>query len=173
MTRANIKSKKPYYVTKEGQVYNSKYELTNGSFHKKYKLHILTYVDENGINKSIPFTRLIYKTFYPQINIQGCTITRLKLNVENQYSLYNLERISNKDMPKKLGITLVQPAFELCDRTFYKNFNSEKMDELIKDLNNKYNTLSDLANKYSVSDMSIHRAKKKLLNFNDDLKAVC
>lgn len=45
MKQANIKSKKPYYVTKEGQVYNSNYELTNGSFHKKYKLHILTYVE--------------------------------------------------------------------------------------------------------------------------------
>ena len=162
MKQANIKSKKPYYVTKEGQVYNSNYELTNGSFNKKYKLHILTYVDENGINKSIPFTRLIYKTFYPQINIQGCTITRLKLNVENQYSLYNLERISNKDMPKKLGITLVQPAFELYDRTFYKKFSEEAKIQLEKELKNKYNTLSDLAKKYGVSDMSIHRAIKKI-----------
>lgn len=163
MTQANINSKKPYYATKEGQVFNSRYELVTASFDKKHKLHILTYVDENGKNKSIPFTRLIYKTFYPQINIDGCTITRLKLNTTNPYSLYNLEKTINKDMPQKLGIDKVQSAFELSDRTFFKNYDQDKKAFLIKDLQNKYNTLSTLALKYKVSDMAIHRAKKKLL----------
>lgn len=161
MTPANLKSKHQYFVNKNGQVFNYKFELVVGT--NLNGLQILNYLKEDGTKSKIPFTRLIYKTFYPKINISGCTITRLKLNVENQYSLYNLERISNKDMPKKLGIDLVQPSFNLSDRTFYKKFTEEEKQILFKELNNNKNTLSDLALKYNVSDMSIHRARKKSL----------
>lgn len=45
MKIANINSKRHYYVTKDGVVLNSKYEVVNGSLNKKYDLRILSYTD--------------------------------------------------------------------------------------------------------------------------------
>lgn len=161
LTRANIKSNLDYYVDKDGNLYNQHKEKIKGGYIEKYDLHVLGYKTESGNKTKIPLTRLVYQTFYPHIDIKGYTIKRLKLNVRNPYSLYNLQRISNKEMPKENKIDLVQPTYR--KPSFFENFNHGEMQNLIRRLKNKNNTLGDLAKLYGVSDMAIHRAKKKLL----------
>ena len=164
MQQANIPSLSPYYVNKSGQVFNSKYVLINGSYNKKENIHVLSFTNTDGQVKSIPFTRLVYLTFFPNKNISNCTIIRKNVKLEFKYDITNLECIANIEMPLKNGISNVQPNLELYNRCFYKKFDACKLEVLKKQLANKHNTLSHLSKIYEVSDMAIYRARKKFNN---------
>ena len=58
MKLANINSKKPYYVTKEGLIFNSDFNLVAGGIDKKYNLKVFNYKDIDGITRKTTFTKV-------------------------------------------------------------------------------------------------------------------
>lgn len=135
MIIANIPSKTPYYVTKQGLVFNSEFIVLQGSYDLKNDLHILNYTDINGKGKKTTFTRLIYKSFKPELILDRCTIIRKDKKVVNCYALDNLQHVSNKKMTrlnnlKEVGIKNLKQGSD----TFYSNFTELQRNHLFTSL---------------------------------------
>lgn len=162
MKIANINSKRHYYVTKDGVVLNSKYEVVNGSLNKKYDLRILSYTDLEGKEKQIPYTRLFYKTFYPDQVIDGCTIIRKDKTLPNTYILSNLEKIPNSKMTHFNNmIELGAPHRQVGGDTFYEDFTELQRNHLFTSLRLKRYSVKFLAKKLKTSETSIRRLIKR------------
>lgn len=161
LTFANLSSLNRYYVNKNGQVFNHKFEIVKGTFDRVAKIHIFCYKNKVGISKVIPMTRLIYQSYNPYKDILKCTITRKNLKDLYPYNIYNLECNLNITMPIKNGITKIQPK---VDNTFYAKFPENQIKLLKEILLNKSKTLQEISRIYNVSEMSICRAKKRLIN---------
>ena len=161
MKLANINSKKPYYVTKEGLIFNSDFNLVVGGIDKKYNLKVFNYKDIDGVTRKTTFTKVIFSTFYPEIPLEGCTIVRI--GDKNDYSLSNLKCINNKKMPKYIGIDKGNiNNLKTVGVSFYEKLTLLQQNTFIGFLKSKKYTDKFLASKYGVSEMAIYRAKVKL-----------
>lgn len=159
MIQANIKSKNPYYVDKLGQVFNRHRKLVKGSSRKEGEVKLLSYLHEDGSQKKIPFTKIIYSSYYPTISLKGYTIIRIIKDKKNCYSLYNLERIKNEELVKEFRFGNI-PVVKR-DQSFYKSFTSKQIKLLKTDLADKSKEKKEIAKKYNVSSTSINRAIKR------------
>ena len=163
MTKANINSLKPYYVTKDGLVFNDKFEVVNLSYNKKYNLHILRYRNLENKQKQIPLTRLVYSSFYPERDLAKQTITRKRQDIELMYSLDNLSCISAQKMTKHNGLDKFKGNLKQGHPSFFESLTLLQRNTLTKILKNNEYSVKFLASKYGVSEMAIYRAKKKLV----------
>ena len=163
MTTANIKSKKQYYITKDGLVFNDKFEVVNLSYNKKYNLHLLRYRDLDNNPKQVPLTRLVYSTFYPERDLTKQTVTRKKQDIELMYSLDNLVCIPAQKMTKHNGLDKFKSNLKQGHPSFFESLTLLQRNTLTKILKNNEYSVKFLASKYGVSEMAIYRAKKKLI----------
>lgn len=162
MILANIQSKKPYCVTKDGLVLNDKMEVVKGSYNKKYDLKLLSYININGQAKQIPYTKLIYSTFNPTLILDNCTVVRKDKTLPNTYVLSNLEHISAKKMIRYNNLTeLGVPHRKIGGATFYDDFTELQRNHLFNSLRLRKYSVKYLAKKLKTSETSIRRLIKR------------
>lgn len=137
-------------------------KLIKGKNHKNYKTRMIDYykiVDGIKVRKSSTINTLVFKTFNPEVDLTNkIVIQKDETDKSFPFRLSNLE-VTTRALNVKKCLTS-----DKISKSFYNDFSKKELNNLIKNLISSKYTIKELADIYGTSRMSIHRAKKRLLN---------
>jgi hypothetical protein len=159
--KVNINSTKPFYIDKNGNVYNK--------FYKKLKLsaiggnQFLYYVLNDGKNTktAITISRLIYNTHFPDEDLTAYNIYRKIPDIENPYQIGNLKKVLKADMPKQNKLPQMHKSGKIKLK-FYEKLSVSQFNLLVSLAKNTSIKSTVLAKMYNVCDSVIYNHRKFL-----------
>jgi len=157
----NVNSTKPYYIDKNGNVYNR--------FYKKLKLSaingslFLHFIRSDGKPTTMPISRLIYNTYFPKQDLTEYNIYRKKLDIENPYQIGNLKKVKKSDMPKQNKLPQMHKSGKIKLK-FYEKLSASQFNILVSLAKNTNLKSTVIAKMYNVCDSAIYNHRKFLSN---------
>jgi len=165
LKKFNIVSTKPYYIDENGNVYNQFYKkLKLSAINGSLFLHFIIN-DGRGTPTTMPISRLIYNTYFPNQDLTGYNIYRKKLDIENPYQIGNLKKVKKSDMPKQNKLPQMHKRKRNpIRRKFFEKLSASQFNILVSLAKNPDVKSTTLAVLYGIGRGAMYNHRKFLSN---------